>query len=155
MDFQKLLSKYWYYVVGGFIVLVILFKFFKKLFKSDVKLDVQTSDIVTPTAPISDDVAYNLATQIMIAIDRIGTDEQAIDEVYKKIGGNLTRLKKVYDAFGMPYYSSAAGVVQQKFFAVVFGAGTARRTLREVLKYELSAKDFEKWNKLFLAAGIG
>jgi len=155
MDFQKLLSKYWMYAVGGLIVLIILIKVIKNLFKKDSKLDIVTSDIVTPTAPISDDVAYNLATQLMIAIDRMGTDEQAIDEVYKKIGGNLTRLKKVYDAFGMPYYSSAAGVVQQKFFAVVFGAGTARRTLREVLKYELSAKDFEKWNKLFLAAGIG
>lgn len=155
MDFQKLLSKYWYYVVGGLIVLVILVRVLKNLFKSPEVLNIQTSDISTPTAPISDDVAYNLAVQLMIAIDRTGTDEKAIEEVYNKIGGNLTRLKKVYNSFGMPYYSTALGIVQQKVFAALFAFGTAKRNLREILKNELSEKDFAKWNKLFLAAGIG
>ena len=153
--FFKFISKYWFYLVGGLVVLIVLLKYIKNLFtkKSDV-LDVETSNIQDTTTIISNDVAQNLATQLMVAIDRTGTDEKAIQEVYTKIGGNISRLKQIYNFFGMPYYSTAWGVIQQPLFATFLGFGTARRNLRDILKFELSANDFEKWDKLFLLAGI-
>lgn len=97
----------------------------------------------TPT--MTNSAAAVLANQLLTAMDRYGTDEDAITAVLMKIKG-ASDLAMVHNAFGVQPYDALMGVKPPTWLGRTFAENL---TLLEWLSEELSADDFAPWRVLY------
>lgn len=94
---------------------------------------------------ITDGSAVVLANDLLRAMDRYGTDEDAITAVLMKING-AADLAKVHNAFGLQPYDAVMGIKPP----TLLGRKLAESlTLQQWLSEELSDKEFAPWKLLY------
>lgn len=146
-DFWKLLK-----VLALLLVLYFILRFLRNFYygnnmKEELIDERLVKDGSTPT--ITDGVAVVLANDLMRAMDRYGTDEDAITAVLMKIHG-AADLAKIHNAFGVQPYDAVMGVKPPSWLGRYFAENL---TLAEWLSEELSDKDFAPWKHLYEQLG--
>lgn len=97
----------------------------------------------TPT--ITDGSAVVLANDLLRAMDRYGTDEDAITAVLMKIHG-AADLAKVHNAFGLQPYDAVMGIKPPTWLGRLVAESL---TLQQWLSEELSDEEFAPWKSLY------
>lgn len=94
------------------------------------------SSKTTGGATIEDNIAERYAEQLYNAMAGMGTDEGAIDSVFRKLS-NRADYNKVYNAFGKRQYSQTFGNVGDP-------VSSSRYDLTQWLAYELTTEERER-----------
>ena len=117
----------------------------KNVFNSVTKTDLpQGNDLSNPEYIISDKIIKNYVEELVTAVDKWGTDELALDKIYKILKAtDIQNTLNFWNEFNNRgyYYSPALG---QFITGVKFGTDAAQYNLYEVLKFELRDNQSEK-----------
>lgn len=94
---------------------------------------------------ITQGAAAVLANELLTAMDRYGTDEDAITAVLMKING-ASDLAMVHNAFGLQPYDAVMGIKPPTWLGRTFAENL---TLQQWLSEELNDKEFAPWSVLY------
>lgn len=106
--------------------------------------ELKPLSLVQPT--ITENQAKNLAERLYLAMDRFGTNEIEVQNVFDSLHNNAANLSLVNNAFGNRIYSFSAGI---SGWGLIHNAVP----LYSWLENELSKKEFEPWAKLYNELG--
>lgn len=166
MNYITLILKYIRPILIGvatFFGIILIYKNYKKItqFFTDKATNLSADETPTsqelnnPTYEISDKVIENYVSDIIIAVDGFGTDEQALDRIYKHLKNSSKKnTVKLWNAFKNRHlkYNRVTGT----FYNVPLGD---EMTLYQVFRSELTNTQSEKnaltnWTWLFKKHGL-